>query len=113
MPVATVRMLGSKIMFSLSKPMRSVSSWKARLQIRTFSLTSTAWPCSSNAFHVLDHVQERGDDPQIARDRRLQGQQRENPLLDLQIAPVDAVVVMDDDRRELDVLMLERLERAV
>ena len=52
-------------------------------------------------------------DAQVGRDGRLQGQQGEDPLLDLQIAPVDAVVVMDDDRRELDVLVLERLERAV
>ena len=52
-------------------------------------------------------------DAQVGRDGRLQGQQREDPLLDLEIAPVDAVVVVDDDRRQLDVLVLERLERAV
>ena len=62
---------------------------------------------------MLDHVQQGRDRPQIGRDRRLQGQQREDPLLDLEVAAVDAVVVMDDDRRELDVLVLERLERAV
>ena len=33
--------------------------------------------------------------------------------MDLEVAPVDAVVVGDDHRRELDVLVLERLERAV
>ena len=67
----------------------------------------------AHALDVLDHVQQRGDDAEVGRDGRLQRQQGENPLLDLQVAPVDAVVVVDDDRGELDVLVLERLERAV
>ena len=62
---------------------------------------------------VLDHVQQRGDQPQVSGDRRLQGEQREDPLVDLQVAPVDAVVVGDHHLRELDVLVLERLEHAV
>ena len=33
--------------------------------------------------------------------------------MDLEVAPVDAVVVGDDVLRELDVLVLERLERPV
>ena len=33
--------------------------------------------------------------------------------MDLHVAAVDAVVVGDDERGELDVLVLERLERAV
>ena len=33
--------------------------------------------------------------------------------MDLQVAAVDAVVVVDHDRRQLDVLVAERLERAV
>jgi hypothetical protein len=37
----------------------------------------------------------------------------QDPLLDLQVPTVDPVVVVDDDRRELDVLMLERLERSI
>ena len=49
MPVATVRMLGSKMMSSAGKPTCSVSSLNARWQMRTLSSTSTAWPCSSNA----------------------------------------------------------------
>ena len=62
---------------------------------------------------MLDHVQQRRDEPQVAGDRRLQGEQREDPLVDLQVAPVDAVVVGDHHLRELDVLVLERLEHAV
>ena len=49
MPVATVRMFGSKMMSSAGKPTCSVSSSYARWQMRTLSSTSTAWPCSSNA----------------------------------------------------------------
>ena len=44
---------------------------------------------------------------------RLQGEQREDPLVDLQVAPVDAVVVGDHHLGELDVLVVERLEHAV
>ena len=58
-------------------------------------------------------MQQRGDQPQVAGDRRLQGEQREDALVDLQVAPVDAVVVGDHHLRELDVLVLERLEHAV
>ena len=42
-----------------------------------------------------------------------QRQQREDPLVDLEVAAVDAVVVGDHHLGELDVLVLERLERAV
>ena len=62
---------------------------------------------------VLDDVQQRGDQPQVARHRRLQREQREDALMDLEVAAVDAVVVGDDERGELDVLVLERLEHAV
>ena len=62
---------------------------------------------------MLDQVQQRRDQPQVAGDRRLPRQQREDALVDLQVAPVEAVVVEDDDRGELDVLVLERLEHAV
>ena len=62
---------------------------------------------------VLDHVQQRRDGPQVAGHRRLQRQQREDPLVDLEEAAVDAVVVVDHDRGQLDVLVLERLQRAV
>ena len=62
---------------------------------------------------MLDHVQQRRDHAQVGRDGRLQGQQGQDPLLDLQIAPVDAVVVVDDDRRQLDVLVLQSLERPI
>ena len=58
-------------------------------------------------------MQQRRDGPQVAGDRRLQREQRQDPLVDLEEAAVDPVVVVDDDRRELDVLVLERLQRAV
>ena len=67
----------------------------------------------AHALDVLDHVQQRGDEPQVAGHRRLAGEQRQDALVDLEVAAVDAVVVGDDDRGELDVLVLERLERAV
>ena len=58
-------------------------------------------------------MQQRRHDPQVAGHRRLQREQREDPLVDLQVAAVEPVVVGDDDRGELDVLVLERLQRAV
>ena len=56
---------------------------------------------------------QRGDEAQITRDGRLQGEQREDALVDLQVAPVEAVVVGDHHLRELDVLVSERLHHAV
>ena len=43
---------------------------------------------------VLDHVQQRRDGPQVAGHRRLQREQREDPLVDLEEAAVDPVVVV-------------------
>ena len=62
---------------------------------------------------VHDHVQQRRDETQIAGDGSLEGEQREDPLVDLQVAPVETVVVGDHHLRELDVLVGERLEHAV
>ena len=62
---------------------------------------------------VLDHVQQRRDGTEVARHRRLESEQGEDPLVHLQVAAVDPVVVLHDDRRQLDVLVLERLQRAV
>ena len=59
------------------------------------------------------HVQQRRDDPQVGRDRCLAREQRQDPLVDLQVAPVDPVVVGDDHPGQLDVLVGDRLERAV
>src|SRR4051812_9118980 len=50
---------------------------------------------------------------QIARHWRLQCEQREDALVDLEIATVDSIIVLDDERRELDVLVMQRLDRAV
>ena len=58
-------------------------------------------------------MQQRRDDPQIAGDRRLAGEQRQHPLVDLEVAAVDPVVVGDDHPGQLDVLVADRLERAV
>ncbi len=62
---------------------------------------------------AADDVQQRGDDAQIAGDRSLAGEQRENALVDLEVAAVDPVVVGDDHPGELDVLVADRLQRAV
>ena len=58
-------------------------------------------------------MQQRRHEPQVAGDRRLQREQRQHALMDLEVAAVDAVVVGDDDRRQLGVAVRERLERAV
>ena len=44
---------------------------------------------------------------------RLQRQQRQHALVHLEVAAVDAVVVGDHHAGELDVLVLDRLERPV
>ncbi len=67
----------------------------------------------AHALDVLDHVQQRRDEAQVARDRRLQREQREDALVHLQVASVDAVVVGDHHLRELHVLVVQRLEHAV
>ena len=48
---------------------------------------------------VLDHVQQRGHDAQVAGHRRLKREQRQDPLVDLEIAAVDPVVVGDHHAR--------------
>ena len=62
---------------------------------------------------VLDDVQQRGDEAQVGGHRRLEREQRQDPLVDLEVAAVDAVVVGDHHRRELGVARLDHLERAV
>ena len=49
MPVATVRMFGSKMMSSAGNPTSWVRMRKARLQMSTRRSTVVAWPSSSNA----------------------------------------------------------------
>ena len=58
-------------------------------------------------------MQQRRDEPQVAGDGRLQRQQGQDPLVHLQEPPVEAIVVGDDHLRQLDVLVLERLQRPV
>ena len=67
----------------------------------------------AHALDVLDHVEERGHQAQVARHRGLEREQRQDPLVHLEVAPVDAVVVGDHHARQLDVLVLHGLERAV
>ena len=68
----------------------------------------------AHALDAHDHVQQRRDE---RAGRRRPGAWRASSeriaLMDLEVAPVDAVVVGDHDRRELDVLVGERLERAI
>ena len=47
------------------------------------------------------------------RDRRLKGEQREQALVDLDVATVDPGVFGDDDRGVVDVLVAERRKRSV
>jgi hypothetical protein len=66
--------------------------------------------------HPLDaphDVQQRRVDPQVTRERRLEGQQRQQALVHLDVACVDPGIVSDDDLGELDVMVAERLKRAV
>ena len=58
-------------------------------------------------------MQERGDDSQVARHWRLSGQQRQDPLVYLEVAPVDPVVVGHHHPGQLHVLVRDRLERPV
>ena len=67
----------------------------------------------AHALDVLDQVQQRRHQPQVAGHRRLQREQREDALVDLQVAAVDAVVVVDHHLGQLHVLLVERLEHAV
>ena len=62
---------------------------------------------------AADDVQQRRDDPQISRDRRLAREQPHRTLVYLQVAPVDPVVVADDHCGQLEILEADRLERAV
>ena len=62
---------------------------------------------------VADDLQERGHDAQVGGHRGLQGEQGQDPLVDLEVAAVDPVVVGDHERGELDVAMPERLQRAI
>src|SRR5579875_2760193 len=63
--------------------------------------------------HAADDVQQRGDQPQLLGAGRRASEQLERPLVDLAVAAIEAVVVGDDDLRELDVLVVERLLSAV
>ena len=57
-------------------------------------------------------VQHRQDEPQVGGDRRLPREQRLDPQLDLEVQPVDVVVEGDHLVGELDVALLERVQRA-
>ena len=58
-------------------------------------------------------MQQRRQQPQVVGGRRLAREQRQHALMDLEVAPVDPVVVGDDHAGQLDVLVVDRLERAV
>ncbi len=117
----------------MSRPAKAALHWTTseRAKAPIFASASSISPCTgrlvarqrdhlgdvhalvAHALDVLDHVQQRRHEPQVAGDGRLQREQREDALVDLEVAPVDAVVVGDHHLRELDVLVLERLEHAV
>ena len=62
---------------------------------------------------VLHHVQEGGDQAQVGGHGRLGREQRQDRLVDLQVAAVDHVVVGDHQLGQLDVLVLDRLDGAL
>jgi len=62
---------------------------------------------------VHDHVKQGRDEAQVAGHRGLPREQREDALVDLQVAPVEPVVVGDHHPRELHVLAGQRVECAV
>jgi hypothetical protein len=57
-------------------------------------------------------VEDREHEAQVARDRRLAGEQGLDPLLDADVSVVDVVVERDHFIRELVVALLERVERS-
>ncbi len=59
----------------------------------------------AHALDVLDEVQQGRHHAQVAGHRGLKGEQREDALVDLQVAAVDAVVVGDHHARQLYVLV--------
>ena len=66
--------------------------------------------------HALDVVvgrEQRRDQAQVAGDRRLQRDQVQQALVDVEVAAVDLVVGLDHHAGELDVLVEHRLDSAV
>ena len=61
----------------------------------------------------LHQVQQGRDQAEVGRHRRLRREQGEDRLMHLEVAAVDDVVVGDDQLGELDVVVLDRLDRAV
>ena len=57
-------------------------------------------------------LQQRQDEPKVARDRRLAREQQLDPLLDLEVLRVDVVVERDHLVGELDVLGADGLDGA-
>ena len=57
-------------------------------------------------------MQQGEDEAQVARDRRLPGEQHLDPLLDVQVRRVDLVVERDHLVGELGVLLPECVQRA-
>src|SRR4051794_18537602 len=64
----------------------------------------------AHPLHALDHMEDRRHEPEIGRHRRLQRQERQEALVDLQVAAVEPVVVLDHHASELDVLVRDRLQ---
>ena len=58
-------------------------------------------------------VHQRGNEPQVAGDRRLTRKQRHDGLLDLKTAPFDPVPLSDGHSGQLDVLVYDRFQRSV
>jgi hypothetical protein len=67
----------------------------------------------AHSLDVLDHMKEGRNQAKVAGYRRLKGEQREHALVNLEVSPVDSIVIGDDHLGQFNVLMLHRLERAI
>ena len=63
----------------------------------------------AHPLHALHDVEQGRDQAQVGGDRRLRREQREDRLVDLQVAAIDDVVVGDHQLGQLDVLVPHRL----
>ena len=64
----------------------------------------------ADPLEVQVHVQDRRDQAEIRRDRGLCGEQRQDPLLDVDIGGVDRVIVLNDLLRQRFVLVRQGLD---
>ena len=67
----------------------------------------------AHALDAADAVQQRRCQTQVVQEQRLAPEQRQHALVNLDVAPVDAAVVGRNHPRQLHVLVVDRLKRAI